>query len=178
MHRTQMDDDYWNPARLPFLPMSAGRPSSADLEQRERDSTISERVAIQRASEQSDPETAKRLLKRLARRVRDGIPLSDYAREFLGEALEYIADDPSCAAPRLGLVAPKGRPPIDHFKLAEAATLVAKLVSENVPLKDGRNGPGAYTQAAQATGISASTIAREWPHWKIFIQSIDTDGAA
>jgi hypothetical protein len=66
MHRTQMDDDYWNPARLPFLPMAAGRPSAAHLNRRKRESATSERVAIRRALEQSDPETAKRLLKRLA----------------------------------------------------------------------------------------------------------------
>jgi hypothetical protein len=169
-----MNDDYWNPAKLPFeSDIGAGHPSSAQSEQRNRESAISERIAIRRAQDRSDPKTATRLLKRLAQQLSDGIPLSTDAAEFLGYALDRIAHDPTCAAACLGLVARRGRPRIGNVKRAEAMHEVRTLKSQKIPDKDGRNGDGAFTKAAELTSISASLIGRAWPDWKPFLESPD-----
>jgi len=94
------------------------------------------------------------LIKDAVHDLRAGVPLAPVVAQYLADALEKIAADPSRAAEALGIKPRRGAPRrmAAHYEML--GRIVTQYHDSGIPLKDGRpcanwDGNGAYTMTVE-----------------------------
>lgn len=164
----------WDIARIGFAGNGEGLSRKDRLQIKKSQAEMSERVALRRAVEKSDPECTKRLIRSLAEQLLDGRKLTFWAREYLHDALIAIADKPSTAGAALGLVRPKHRPRSGELELKKWR-IAERIIALELPLKSNRKQEGAATIVAREFHVSEAAALAAWnevgPYLKAWLEN-------
>jgi len=121
-----------------------------------------------------NPDAAKKVLQRVIARLRSEIPLiPPHDARYLASALERALLNPKAAGAALGLIGPQQRP--RHSAKGNRDLELVKDVyqlQKECPLKDNKNGDGAFTRVAKRHNVSSSTVIRAWNAHKSLIRRI------
>ncbi len=160
----------WDIARIGFAAIGEGLSRKERNRIQRSQAEVSERIAVRRAVEKSDPESAKRLVLSLAQQLVDGRDLTYWAREYLHDALVATAERPSTAGAAFGLVRPKHRPKAKEVELRNWR-IAERINALGLPLKGNRKQEGAASIAAREFEVEEATALAAWNEYGRYIRT-------